>query len=57
MIKQQWGLNMMKFNGVELPGGITLNGQEMFNEATTEIERIENDIQSKYELPPQFFVG
>ena len=57
MIKQQWGLNMMKFIGVELPGGITLNGQEMYNEATTEIERIENDIQSKYELPPSFFVG
>ena len=57
MIKQQWGLNMMKFIGVELPGGITLNGQEMYNEATTEIERIENDIQSKYELPHSFFVG
>lgn len=57
LIKQQWGLNMMKFNGVELPGGITLNGQQIYNEATTEIDKIESDIQSKYELPPQFFVG
>jgi hypothetical protein len=57
LIKQQWGLNMMKFNGVELPGGITLNGSEIFNEASSEVEKIENDIQSKFELPPQFFVG
>jgi hypothetical protein len=57
LIKQQWGLNMSKFAGVELPGGITLNGSQMYNEATNEIEKIESEIQSKFELPPEFFVG
>jgi hypothetical protein len=57
LIKQQWGANMMKFGGMELPGGIVLNGQEIFNEATVQIDKIENEIQSKFELPPQFFVG
>jgi len=50
-------LNMSKFAGVELPGGITLNGSQMYNEATNEIEKIESEIQSKFELPPEFFVG
>ena len=57
LIQQQWGSNMMKFGGVELPGGITLNGSDIFNQATNEVSRIETDIQSKWELPPQFIVG
>jgi len=57
LIKQQWGSNMMKFGGIELPGGITLNGIDVFNEASAQVDRIENDISSKFELPPQFFVG
>jgi hypothetical protein len=57
LIKQQWGSNMMKFGGIELPGGITLNGSEVFQEATSEVEKLENEMQSKWELPPQFFVG
>ena len=57
LIKQQWGSNMMKFGGVELPGGITLNGTEVFQEGTVEVEKLENEMQSKWELPPEFFVG
>lgn len=57
LIKQQWGSNMMKFGGIELPGGITLNGIDVFNEASAQVDRIENDISSKFELPPEFFVG
>jgi len=57
LIKQQWGSNMMKFGGMELPGGIVLNGVDIFSEATSQIEKIENEIQSMYEIPPQFFVG
>ena len=47
----------MKFGGVELPGGITLNGTEVFQEGTVEVEKLENEMQSKWELPPEFFVG
>jgi len=57
LIKQQWGANMMKFGGMELPGGIVLNGAEIFQEATSEVQKLENEMQSKWELPPQFFVG
>jgi len=57
LIKQQWGSNMMKFGGVELPGGITLNGTEVFQEGTVEVEKLENEMQSKWELPPEFFLG
>jgi hypothetical protein len=57
LIKQQWGSNMMKFGGMELPGGITLNGIDVFNEASAQVDKIESEIQSKFELPPEFFVG
>ena len=57
LIKQQWGANMMKFGGVELPGGIVLNGAEIFQEASSEVQKLESEMQSKWELPPQFFVG
>lgn len=57
LIKQQWGANMMKFGGMELPGGIVLNGAEVFQEASSEVQKLESEMQSKWELPPQFFVG
>lgn len=57
LIKQQWGANMMKFGGMELPGGIVLNGAEIFQEASSEVQKLESEMQSKWELPPQFFVG
>jgi hypothetical protein len=57
LIKQQWGSNMMKFGGMELPGGIVLNGAEVFQEGTSEVQKLENEMQAKWELPPQFFVG
>ena len=56
-IKEQWGANLSKFSGVSLAGGITLNGSEIYNEARQEIEKLENEVQSKYEGPAQFYVG
>ena len=56
-IKEQWGLNLSKFNGVALPGGVTLNGGEILSSAKQEIETLEQQVQNKFELPPQFFVG
>jgi len=57
LIKRQWGENMKKFGGIQLPGGVTLNGDKIFEEAITEIDQIERDMQLKYELPPTFMVG
>lgn len=57
LIKRQWGINMKKFDGVLLPGGVTLNGQRIYDEATAEIKAIEDEMQSNYELPVDFFTG
>ena len=57
LIKKQWGQNMIKFEGMQLPGGITLNGRQMYDDATAELERIEEEVQLKYELPVDFAVG
>ncbi len=56
-IKKQWGQNMIKFNGVQLPGGITLNGREMYEDAIREIEEIEEKLRTEYELPPMDMIG
>ena len=57
LIKKQWGNNMKKFNGMQLPGGITMNGQQIYEEADAEIKEIEELIRLTYEEPPQFLVG
>lgn len=57
LIKRQWGENMKKFGGMQLPGGVTLNGEAIFSEAITEINQIEDDMQKRYELPPNFMIG
>lgn len=56
-IKKQWGNNMKKFGGMQLPGGITMNGQQIYNEAIEEIKELEDKIRDTYEEPPQFLVG
>lgn len=57
LIKRQWGENLKKFEGVQLPGGVTLNGQKIYNEALDEITKIEDEMQSRFELPPMFITG
>ena len=56
-IKKQWGNNMKKFGGMQLPGGVTMNGQQIFEEASNEIKEIEQYIEATYQEPPQFLVG
>jgi hypothetical protein len=56
-IKKQWGNNMKKFGGMQLPGGIMLNGQQIYEEAVQEITEIEALIRDTYEEPPQFLIG
>ena len=57
LIKRQWGQNLIKFRGVKLPGGIELNGREIFDDAEREIEGLRSRMASEYELPPYDFVG
>lgn len=57
LIKRQWGENMKKFGGIQLPGGVILNGKEIYDEAVEEIATIENEMQLKSELPVDFMVG
>ena len=57
LIKQQWGANLIKFDGVQLPGGIVLNGRQIFDDATTDIDKLRETIRSEHEMPPDFFVG
>lgn len=56
-IKRQWGNNMKKFAGMQLPGGVTMNGQQIFDEAVQEIADLEQTIRNTFEEPPQFLVG
>ena len=57
LIKQQWGSNLIKFEGMTLPGGVMLNGRQLFDDATADIERLREKIRMDHELPPDFFMG
>jgi hypothetical protein len=57
LIKKQWGDNMKKFGGIQLPGGVILNGKEIYDEAVEEIRMIQQDMQLSSELPVDFMVG
>ena len=57
LIKRQWGMNMMKFTGVKLPGGVELNGRQMYDDAERELEIIRESMMSTYELPPFDMIG
>jgi hypothetical protein len=56
-IKRQWGTNMKKFQGMQLPGGIVMNGQQIHDEAVQEIKELEETIRLTFEEPPQFLIG
>ena len=57
LFKRQWGQNLSKFTGLQLPGGVEFSGTEIFDQANEEINRIEEEIQDKYELPSDFYTG
>ena len=57
LIKKQWGQNMMKFTGVKLPGGVELNGRQMYDDAQKEIDILMEKMSSTYELPPLDMIG
>tara|TARA_B100000035_G_scaffold28894_1_gene22234 strand:+ start:252 stop:1007 length:756 start_codon:yes stop_codon:yes gene_type:complete len=57
LIKQQWGQNLIKFEGMQLPGGVILNGRQIYDDATGEIEALRQRVRDEHEFPPDFFVG
>jgi len=57
VFRRQWGSNLSKFDGIQLPGGVSFNGREIVERAQTEIDKIEENVQLMYELPPDFMVG
>ena len=57
LIKQQWGTNLIKFEGMQLPGGVTLNGQKLYDDATQELIRLREQLRLEHELPVDFFAG
>ena len=57
LMKRQWGQNLIKFRGVKLPGGIELNGRELYEDAERELENIRQRMSMDYELPPYDFIG
>ena len=52
LLKRQWGQNLIKFQGVKLPGGIELNGRQMYDDAQLEIDKIAEEMLRSYEMPP-----
>jgi hypothetical protein len=57
LIKYQWGTNLSKFAGVQMPGGVTLDGPRIMQEAQVEIDKIETEMQAYNVLPPEILTG
>jgi hypothetical protein len=57
LIKKQWGQNLIKFQGVKLPGGVELNGRQLFDDGQRELDAIIEKMSSTYELPPLDMIG
>ena len=57
LVKRQWGSNLSKYEGIQLPGGVTFNGQQLMDQANQEIEKLKEDLDLRYSLPPDFLMG
>ncbi len=57
LVKKQWAMNMGKFGGIALPGGVTLNARDMMNDAKDEITELEKSLKDEFQLPIDFMVG
>lgn len=57
LFKKQWGANLIKYEGVQLPGGVTLNGRQIYDDGNSEVEKLEEEMQMRYQLPDNFYVG
>ena len=57
LCKKQWGMNLIKFQGVQLPGGIQLNGRQIYDDGVKELDEIRAKMSSDYEMPPLDMIG
>ena len=57
LVKKQWGQNLIKFQGVKLPGGIELNGRQIYDDAQKDLDIIREQMSNTYELPPYDMIG
>ena len=57
LFKKQWGANLSKFNGVTMLGGVQLNGQQIYSEALSDLEKLEAEMRTTYELNPAIMIG
>ena len=56
-IKKQWGANMTKFQNVQMPGGVTLNGEMIYNDAVQELKDLDEQLRQQWETPPLDMIG
>jgi len=57
LMKKQWGMNLIKFRGTKLPGGIELNGREIYDDGEKELQALRDRMAMDYEMPPLDFIG
>ena len=57
LIKRQWGANLIKFEGMVMPGGVTFNGRQLFDDANEEILKLEEEARLNWEDPIDFMTG
>ncbi len=57
LMKKQWGQNLIKFRGVKLPGGVELNGREIYEDGERELQELRDKMMLEYELPPYDMIG
>ena len=56
-LKKQWGMNLIKYQGVKLPGGVELNGRQIYEDGVAEIQALEDRMQTEFELPVMDMIG
>ena len=57
LIKRQWGTNLLKFEGMVMPGGVTFNGRQLFDDANEELLKLEEECRLNWEQPVDFYTG
>ena len=57
LFRYQWGANLSKYDGIQLPGGVQFNGRQIMDDARTQLDKLEEEMSLRYELPPDFMVG
>jgi hypothetical protein len=57
LIKQQWGQNLLKFEGMTMPGGVQFNGRQIYEDAQQDIEKLTEEVRLNWEQPVDFYTG